>query len=1256
MSTTTTATPLVNNDGSNNRTLTANNTSTLPQQQLHPQPQQLPPSSKPTAMSTVVASFPNPPVIQQQQQPPPQQISSSAPPTSSSALPPQQQQQQPQLPYSASSPPSTMNPMIQSSATFKISKGMTSVSLLNRDEFHKYSCTRCRRLKKKCSRQKPTCYNCQRANEDCQYVDRKNKRSFNITEITMPNTNGTAATTTTTTNTTATINTLNSSNNNGNLSTASLSNESSAATTPIHSSSSLNTKGIDALNIRSNTATESLSPSPSSEKLNGNLPSTPPSHIKQQPQQQSVSVPQQPVPQKSLPAPTQQPNKRQKKSSNGASNRKNSKLSKTLNQEQSSQQQKQANLAIKQEIPLSKLSTLTAAAVKTHSELLNSSPSNSSSPSSSNLAAGTVNHEKNNKSIKSLMYNLTADESDAANCLYSLQMTNSSNGDSTTPINIKTPINNSPPPSQASTQNDQQNNKYGQQIHRLQQPPQQSPLPQQQPPHQQQPLHQQQQQQLHPPPHLAQQQVPPHLNPHMQYPYHHPPPQQQPQQQPSQYSYNTPSYNTFIPPSLNQHYSNLSSNGSAVSNDIMSTQNSTATNTATTVTNSQPSTFTSDQHLLPVNLSINGSNGLNHSVYQSLLGLKYPKTQQSNTDIHSQNSKSFSIDTNLANKFIECYFEENQRMYPFINKNDFLNDQNLKLLLIVNFDIDEFKKNIKGQDSSIDNLIFQSLLVLAIGCINCYKKNLNESNDYANGSNNNNSNNNNADTKNQSENRSSSLSDTTADNSIRTIDSAVIFNKAMEYLDIVMNLPNNELDITKSLLLLSIYSFFNNDSGKSWFIIGTLTRLSISIGLNRNLRINSINLSKFELEMKYRLFWSVYNIDRLISITVGKPFSINDDDINIPLPSPLDDDEIDPITLTNNIIQLRRIEGLILKHIYCVRASSIYPSEQSKEEIFSALRKEVEMWYVNTLNITTKITNKKDSNGSEIKAQSHDANSNSPIHTIAEVASAAATQTNSSITPTKVNSASNGSSKIKEELGENDDRNIGSYLLSLASGGVVKNPPTQPDQEKPKSRPSDIYNHDSTSWLSARYYHMLILLYMPSHLYPNPPFYNLEFLGKSCLQNLSFTYNLFVANKLPMNFITVYRILIMCAILLNCIIKSAIDLIESKTHLHLCIDMLEKFGKSWEFARICSDIFKKINDKIIDISLGAISKEKIIELLKHLVSYSNEFLAVLNKNNIDIWYDQIFDFNDNDPNVIRNNEISNEDIINLERQLQYRRN
>ncbi|OWB54536.1 binding protein [[Candida] boidinii] len=1231
MSTTATTTPLVNNNDSlNNHTLTTNSIGNLPQQ-----PQQIPPSSKPTAMSTVIASFPTPSVVQQQQQQPPQPQQISAP-----APPPSQQQQQ-QIPSSASSPPSTMNPMIQSSATFKISKGMTSVSLLNRDEFHKYSCTRCRRLKKKCSRQKPTCYNCQRANEDCQYVDRKNKRSFNITEITMPNSNGTTTTTTT-------MNTLNSlnNNNNGNLSTNSLSNESSAATTPIHPSSSLTTKGIDALNIRSNTATESLSPSPSSDKLNGNLPSTPPSHIKQQ-QHQPVPAPQQPVP-----PTTQQQNKRQKKSSNSASNRKNSKLSKASNQESQQQQQKQTNLPIKQENqnPLSKLSTLTAAAVVTHSELLNSSSSNSSSPSSSNLAAGSVNHEKNNKSIKSLMYNLTADESDAANCLYSLQMTNSSNGDSTTPININTPINNTPPPSQTSaTQIDQQNNQHGQQIHPLQQPPIHQQQPSTTPQQQQQHLHPQQQQQ-HP---LAQQQqIPPHLNPQIHYPYHHPPPpqqQQQSQQQASQYNYITPSYNTFIPPSLNQHYSNLSSNGSVVSNDIMSTQNSTTTNTAT-VTNSQPSSFTSDQHLLPVNLSINGSNGLNHSVYQSLLGLKYPKTQQSNTD----NLKSFSIDTNLANKFIECYFEENQRMYPFINKNDFLNDQNLKLLLIVNFNIDEFKRNIKDQDSSIDNLIFQSLLILSIGCINCNKKTLNEINDYGNGSNNNN----NSDTKNQSENRSTSSSDNTVDNSNIAIDSAVIFNKAMEYLDIVMNLPNNQLNITKSLLLLSIYSFFNNDSEKSWFIIGTLTRLSISIGLNRSLKINSINLSKFELEMKYRLFWSVYNIDRLISITVGKPFSINDDDINIPLPSPLSDDEIDPITLTNNIIQLRRIEGLILKHIYCVRASSIYPSEQSKEEIFSALRKEVEMWYVNTLNITTKITNKKDANGSEIKSQSDNANSNSPIHTIAAVATAAAAdQTIASVEDT----ASNGTSKVKEEISENDDRNIGSYLLSLASGGVVNNSSTQPEQAKPNSpstisKPSGVYNHDSTSWLSARYYHMLMLLYMPSHLYPNPPFYNLEFLGKSCLQNLSFTYNLFVANKLPMNFITVYRILIMCAIILNCIIKSAIDLIESKTHLHLCIDMLEKFGKSWEFAKICSDIFKKINDKILDISLGVISKEKIVELLKHLVSYSNEFLTVLNKNNIDIWYDQIFDFNDNDPNVIRNNEISNEDIINLERQLQYRRN
>ena len=45
---------------------------------------------------------------------------------------------------------------------------------------NQYACVRCRRLKKKCSKELPTCRNCNRQNESCEYVERKNKRRASI--------------------------------------------------------------------------------------------------------------------------------------------------------------------------------------------------------------------------------------------------------------------------------------------------------------------------------------------------------------------------------------------------------------------------------------------------------------------------------------------------------------------------------------------------------------------------------------------------------------------------------------------------------------------------------------------------------------------------------------------------------------------------------------------------------------------------------------------------------------------------------------------------------------------------------------------------------------------------------------------------------------------------------------------------------------------------------------------------------------------
>lgn len=42
--------------------------------------------------------------------------------------------------------------------------------------YNQYACIRCRRLKKKCSKELPRCANCEKQGESCEYVERKNKR------------------------------------------------------------------------------------------------------------------------------------------------------------------------------------------------------------------------------------------------------------------------------------------------------------------------------------------------------------------------------------------------------------------------------------------------------------------------------------------------------------------------------------------------------------------------------------------------------------------------------------------------------------------------------------------------------------------------------------------------------------------------------------------------------------------------------------------------------------------------------------------------------------------------------------------------------------------------------------------------------------------------------------------------------------------------------------------------------------------------
>ncbi|RYP67729.1 hypothetical protein DL769_005693 [Monosporascus sp. CRB-8-3] len=148
----------------------------------------------------------------------------------------------------------------------------------------------------------------------------------------------------------------------------------------------------------------------------------------------------------------------------------------------------------------------------------------------------------------------------------------------------------------------------------------------------------------------------------------------------------------------------------------------------------------------------------------------------------------------------------------------------------------------------------------------------------------------------------------------------------------------NDLDCIQCLILLCMYGTNEPQSVNLWYTAGLILRLAIGIDLHR--RESLINKNFMEREMIKRLFWSVYTMDRSISIAMGRPLGIQDADITMPLPLCLTDEMLlaqasaggspsggdtsfvnlvpDPRDLSTflNIIQLRRINASIYKTLY----------------------------------------------------------------------------------------------------------------------------------------------------------------------------------------------------------------------------------------------------------------------------------------------------------------------------------------------------
>lgn len=146
----------------------------------------------------------------------------------------------------------------------------------------------------------------------------------------------------------------------------------------------------------------------------------------------------------------------------------------------------------------------------------------------------------------------------------------------------------------------------------------------------------------------------------------------------------------------------------------------------------------------------------------------------------------------------------------------------------------------------------------------------------------------------------------------------------------------DKLETLAGTLLIVLYSLMRPSSPGVWYVMGSALRLTVDLGLHDEKLNQSYN--PFQREIRRRLFWCAYSLDRQICSYFGRPFGIPEESITTRFPSLLDDSNIVPIldksmdysdnlsstvsskVIANAMYKIRKIQGNIVKILYAPRS------------------------------------------------------------------------------------------------------------------------------------------------------------------------------------------------------------------------------------------------------------------------------------------------------------------------------------------------
>ncbi|RSL70391.1 hypothetical protein CEP51_012196 [Fusarium floridanum] len=161
-----------------------------------------------------------------------------------------------------------------------------------------------------------------------------------------------------------------------------------------------------------------------------------------------------------------------------------------------------------------------------------------------------------------------------------------------------------------------------------------------------------------------------------------------------------------------------------------------------------------------------------------------------------------------------------------------------------------------------------------------------------------------------------------------------------------LNVLHNSLPAVQALVGMAVVLQGSANSHPASVLTAAAVRLAQAMGLHRKTRDNG--LTEAQNEQRRRVFWIAYFLDKDISLRMGQPFSQDDDDMDVELPSgilsqlPFNRDGPCTIDLFKSRIGLAVIQGQVYKRLYSVQASQ--QSETQKASVAKELDSILSYW------------------------------------------------------------------------------------------------------------------------------------------------------------------------------------------------------------------------------------------------------------------------------------------------------------------------